>query len=96
MTARQHFSITLPLDLAEAVAAKIKAGAYQSASEVVHEGLLVLLDRDASIDQWLRDDVVAGHGEYLADPSTGVAADDLLGRIKTRRACSDRVANDRF
>ena len=86
MTARQHLSITLPLDLAEAVEAKIKSGAYESASEVVHEGLLVLLDRDASIDQWLRDDVMAGHAEYLADPSTAVAADDLLGRIKTRRA----------
>jgi antitoxin ParD1/3/4 len=35
--------------------------------------------------RWLKEEVVLGHKEYLADPSKGVATDALLERIKTRR-----------
>nr|WP_158811149.1 type II toxin-antitoxin system ParD family antitoxin [Beijerinckia sp. L45] len=88
MTARQHLSITLPNGMAETVEAKIRSGAYQSASEVIEDGLLALLDRDASVERWLRNDVLDGHAEYLADPTTGVAADEVLERIKAGRATS--------
>jgi hypothetical protein len=40
----------------------------------------------ASFEQWLRDEVLAGHAEYLADPSQGIPAEDVLARIKARRA----------
>jgi antitoxin ParD1/3/4 len=43
-------------------------------------------ERDAVVGQWLRDEVIAGHQEYLADPSQGVPAKEVLGRIKARRA----------
>jgi antitoxin ParD1/3/4 len=43
-------------------------------------------ERDAAIEQWLRDEVIAGHQEYLADPSRGVPADEILDRIKARRS----------
>jgi antitoxin ParD1/3/4 len=86
MTARQHLNITLPNDMAEAVEAKIKSGAYRSASDVIEESLLALLDRDAGVEKWLREDVLRGHAAYLADPSTGVPSDELLERIKARRA----------
>lgn len=33
----------------------------------------------------LREEVMAGHTEYLANPSNGVAAEDILSRIKARR-----------
>jgi putative addiction module CopG family antidote len=82
----QQFSITLPLEMAEAVEEKIKAGCYASVSDVVRDGVRTLLERDAAIESWLRDDVTAGHQEYLADPSKGVPADTVLGRIKARRA----------
>jgi hypothetical protein len=42
--------------------------------------------RDAALEQWLRDEVIAGHQEYLADPSQGVPAEEILDRIKARRA----------
>jgi len=86
MRTTQQFSITLPLDMAEAVAGKIKSGAYASVSEVVREGVRALMDRDAAVERWLREEVVAGHQEYLADPSKGVPVDAVLSRIKARRA----------
>jgi hypothetical protein len=42
-------------------------------------------DRDAAVERWLRDEVIAGHKEYLADPSRGIPAKEILDRIKARR-----------
>jgi len=86
VTPTQQFDITLPLDMAEAVEDKIKSGAYASASDVMRDGVLALLERDNAVERWLRDEVVAGHAEYLADPSKGVLAEDIMRRIKARRA----------
>jgi antitoxin ParD1/3/4 len=85
MRTTQQFSITLPLDMAEAVESKIKSGGYASVSEVVRDGVRALLERDAAVERWLREEVVAGHKEYLEDPSKGVPADAILDRIKARR-----------
>ena len=86
MRTTQQFSITLPLDMAEVVEGKIKSGAYASVSEVMRDGVRALLEREAAVERWLREEVVTGHREYLADPAEGVAADAILGRIKARRA----------
>ncbi|HWN52595.1 MAG TPA: type II toxin-antitoxin system ParD family antitoxin [Xanthobacteraceae bacterium] len=90
MRTTQQFSITLPHDMAEAVERKIKSGAYASVSEVMRDGVRVLLERDAAVERWLREEVVAGHQEYLADPSKGVPAEAILDRIKARRATRRR------
>jgi putative addiction module CopG family antidote len=85
MRTTQQFSITLPLDMAEAVEGKIKSGVYTSVSEVMRDGVRALLERDAAVERWLRKEVVEGHKEYLADPSKGIPADAILGRLKARR-----------
>jgi len=43
-------------------------------------------ERDAAVEQWLRDEVIAGHQEHLADPSQAVPAEEIFDRIKARRA----------
>ena len=86
MRTTQQFSITLPHDMAEAVEAKVNSGHYASVSEVVRDGVRALLERDAAVERWLREEVMAGHQEYLADPSKGVPADQVLAQISARRA----------
>lgn len=44
-----------------------------------------LMERDAAVEKWLRDEVIPGHKEYLADASKGGPADLILNRIKARR-----------
>ncbi len=88
MRTTQQFSITLPNDMAAMVADKVNSGAYASASEVMRDGIRALMERDAALEKWLREEVVAGHAEYLADPSKGVPADQILARIKARRSAS--------
>jgi antitoxin ParD1/3/4 len=83
MRTTQQFSITLPHDMAEAVESKIKSGAYASVSEVVR----ALLERDAAVERWLREEIVPGHQEYLRDPSKGRSSRrGRRARIKARRA----------
>ncbi len=85
MRTTQQFSITLPNDMANAVADKISSGAYASVSEVMRDGLRALMERDAAIEKWLREEVIPGHQEYLDDPSKGVQADQIMKRLKARR-----------
>jgi antitoxin ParD1/3/4 len=86
MRTTQQFSITLPFDMADAVEQKIKSGAYASVSEVMRDGIRALLEREAAVERWLREEVAAGHAEYLADPSKAVPADEVLMRIRQGRA----------
>jgi antitoxin ParD1/3/4 len=86
MRSTQQFSITLPHDLAQMVETKVKSGAYASVSEVMRDGVRALLERDAAVERWLREEVVPGHREYLADPTKAVPAEEILSRIKARRA----------
>jgi antitoxin ParD1/3/4 len=85
MRTTQQFSITLPHDMAVAVEDKIKSGSYASVSEVMRDGVRVLMERDAAVERWLREEVLAGHRE-LADPSKGVPATEILGRVTRRDA----------
>jgi len=86
MRTTQQFSITLPLDMAEIVENKIRSGSYASVSEVVRDGVRALMERDAAIERWLRDEVLAGHKEYLSDPAKAIPAEAIMGRLKARRA----------
>ena len=86
MRTKQHFSITLPRDMAEVVEGKVRSGGYASVSEVVRDGLRSLMEYEAAQERWLREAVVAGHQEYAADPALGVPADAVADRIKLRRA----------
>ncbi|MFT4075621.1 MAG: type II toxin-antitoxin system ParD family antitoxin [Asticcacaulis sp.] len=58
MRSTQQFSITLPNDMAAAVADKISSGAYASVSEFMRDGIRALMERDAAIDKWLREEVI--------------------------------------
>jgi len=85
MRSTQQFSITLPRDMAEAVERKIQSGAYASVSEVMRDGVRALMERDAAVERWLREEVVSGHAEHLANRSKAVPAEEVLLRIKARR-----------
>jgi putative addiction module CopG family antidote len=86
MSAQRQSDVSLPPEMAEAVGAKIKSGAYASASDVICDGVRALLARDAAIEKWLVEEVAAGHREYLDDPSRGVPAESRVDRVKARRA----------
>lgn len=78
----QQLSITLPREMAKQIEKKVESGAYASVSEVVREGIRTLLDRDMSLEQWLREEVVASYDEYKADPSTAIPIESAKKKIR--------------
>ena len=57
MRTTQQMSITLPNELAAAVREKVASGEYASESEVIRDGLRVLIARDRVVERWLRNKV---------------------------------------
>ena len=89
MRSTQQFSITLPNDMAEAVRAKVATGEYATESEVIRDGLRVLMARDRAVEQWLRGEVVAAYDKLKAEPSRVVSVD----RVRARLAAEHKTAS---
>ena len=69
MRTTRALSITLPIEMAEMVRAKVSSGEYASESDVIHDGLRTLADRDAAIEKWLIEEVVPTIEALDKDPS---------------------------
>lgn len=89
MRSTQQFSITLPNEMADAVRAKVAAGEYATESEVIRDGLRVLLARDRAVEDWLSKDVAAAYDKLKADPSRAVE----VGAVKARLAAAHKEAS---
>ena len=81
MRSTQQFSITLPNDMADTVRAKVESGEYATESEVIRDGLRVLLARDHAVEKWLRTEVAAAHDALKATPSRAVPASKIRARL---------------
>lgn len=92
MRSTQQFSITLPHEMAEAVRAKVAAGEYATESEVIRDGLRVLLARDRAVEDWLRKDVAAACDKLKAAPSRAVAVDAVRARLAAAHGKAIRKA----
>ena len=83
-------NISLTPELEQLVDDKVKTGMYQTASEVIREGLRLLRERDQRVEA-LRRDVRAGfeaveRGEFNEYDASNI--NELADRIKTRgRKC---------
>jgi putative addiction module CopG family antidote len=73
MRTTQQFSITLPNEMADIVKTKVAAGEYATESEVIRDGLRVLMARDRATENWLRQEVGKAFDLLKADPSRGVS-----------------------
>ena len=78
----QPISVTLPHDMAAMVKAKVRSGEYASESEVIRDGLRALQARDSALESWLRGEVAKSYDEFAVDPSIGIPASEILGRLR--------------
>lgn len=81
--ARASKPITVTLgDLQQGVRARVRSGAYASASEVMRAALRALDREEAAVEDWLRRRV----DESLADPRPNVSADKVFKRLRAHHA----------
>ena len=78
-------SVTLPHDMLAMVKEKVASGQYATESEVIRDGLRVLLARDATVERWLREEAAKSYDEYAADPGIGIPADKVMNRLRAAR-----------
>jgi putative addiction module CopG family antidote len=76
MRSTRQLSITLPNEMADMVRAKVDAGEYASESEVIRDGLRVMLARDRALNNRLRQEIGPAYDEVQADPSCAITIED--------------------
>ncbi len=81
MRTTQQFSITLPKEMADIVKSKVAAGEYASESEVIRDGLRVLMARDRVVEDWLRQEVGPAYDALKADPARAVSVDEVRATL---------------
>lgn len=81
MRTTQQFSITLPNEMADLVKTKVAAGEYATESEVIRDGLRVLMARDRAVEDWLRQEVAPAHDALKADPARAVSVDKVRSAL---------------
>ena len=86
MRTTTQMSITLPNDMASLVRAKVQIGEYASESEMIRDGLRVLLARDRIIEDWLNNQVGAAYDALVADPSRALTVDQVRARLAAEHA----------
>ena len=80
--------ITVTLgDLQDDVEARVKSGAYASASEVLRAALRALDREEAAVSEWLRQRV----DEAFADPRPNIPARDVFKRLREHHAARMRA-----
>ena len=90
MRTTQQLSITLPKEMADAIKSKVAAGEYASESEVIRDGLRVLMARDRAVESWLRDQVGPAFDAIQADPSRAVTIDQVRARLAVAHKTATR------
>ncbi len=92
MRSTQQFSITLPNEMAGLVKAKVAAGDYATESEVIRDGLRVLMARDRAMEQWLQTQVAPALDALQANPASAVPIAQVRKRLSTARRAAGSKA----
>ena len=81
MRTTQQFSITLPTEMAGLVKSKVACGEYATESEVIRDGLRVLMARDRAMEHWLQNQVAPAYDALKADPSRAISIAEVRAKL---------------
>ena len=81
MRTTQQFSVTLLIEMANLVKTKVACGEYATESEVIRDGLRVLMARDRAVESWLAQEVAPAYDALKADPDRAIPLDQVRERL---------------
>ncbi len=86
MRSTQQLSVTLPIEMAAQIKARVASGEYASESEVIRDGLRALQAREKAVESWLREDIAPVYDAMRADPHRARSVADVRASIAAERA----------
>lgn len=89
MRSTKQLSVTLPVEMADAVMGKVSSGEYASESEVIREALRSLIAQDEALEHWLQHKVLGAFRELENDRSRVLTAAQVREHLTQRRASGD-------
>ena len=92
MSAIAKRTVSLPEEQSAFIDAKVAAGDYASASEVVRAGLRALRERDEAVERWLREEVAPTFDAMAADPGRAIPASEVRRALAARHAARVKSA----
>lgn len=81
MRTTRSLSVTLPVDMADMVKAKVASGEYATESEVIRDGLRTLAARDLAIERWLKEDVAAAYDAHKSEPQRATSLRTSMSKL---------------
>jgi antitoxin ParD1/3/4 len=81
MRTTQQLSVTLPIEMAAQVRAKVAAGEYASESEVIRDGLRALQAREKAVDAWLRNEIAPIYDALQSEPARARSISELKATL---------------
>lgn len=85
MRTTRQMSITLPVEMADAVRERVRSGQYASESEVVRDGLRALIAQDRAVEAWLLGEVASAYDATKANPEDVIEAADVRAHLAAWR-----------
>lgn len=68
------------------IRAKVEAGEYATESEVIRDGLRVLLARELDLDIWLKEQVAPAYDALMAGPQRSISPSDVRAALKAEHS----------
>jgi Arc/MetJ-type ribon-helix-helix transcriptional regulator len=85
MSETSEVTVTLPSDIARRMREKVAAGDYETESDIVREGLEMLLADNPALETWLRTEGAAAYDAHVADPSRALSIDEVRRNLAALR-----------
>jgi putative addiction module CopG family antidote len=86
MRTTQQMSITLPIEMADAIKTKVRSGEYATESEVIREGMRALMARDRAVENWMQGQVGPAYDALKADSLRAVSIEQVRARLAAEHA----------
>ena len=90
MSSPEEKTFTLSTEEVAQIDSLVKSGAYASANEVISAALQALDERDATIEQWLREEVAPVYDAMEAHPERALTAEQVAENLRAHHESRTR------